>query len=86
MGLKPAPDVAQSIIEDILKDLDVDVYIDDIGIFSKDLDSHLALVDEVCRRLEDNGLKVNPSKCEWLVQETELSRIIVICGRDVHMF
>ena len=71
MGLKPAPDVAQSIIENILQDLDVDVYIDDIGIFSNDFDAHLKLIDQVCRRLEDNGLKVNPSKCEWIVQETD---------------
>ena len=67
MGLKPAPNVAQSIIKNILKDLDVDVYINDIGIFSNDFDSHLKLIDQVCRRLEDNGLKVNPSKCEWIV-------------------
>ena len=71
MGLKPAPDVAQSIIEDILKDLGVDVYIDDIGIFSNDFNEHLQLIDTVCQRLEDNGLKVNPAKCEWIVQETD---------------
>ena len=34
MGLKPAPDVAQSLIEEIDKGLDVDVYIEDCGIFT----------------------------------------------------
>ena len=33
MGLKISPDVAQSIMEQILHNLDVEVYIDDIGIF-----------------------------------------------------
>ena len=34
MGLKPAPDVAQYYITKTLKDLDVEIYIDDVGIFS----------------------------------------------------
>ena len=36
MGLKVSPDVAQSMIENVLKGLDVEVYIDDIAIFSDD--------------------------------------------------
>ena len=71
MGLKLAPDIAQSIIEEIMTGLDVDVYIDDIGIFSNDFDEHIKLISQVCQRLEDNGLKVNPLKCEWAVRETD---------------
>jgi hypothetical protein len=37
MGLKPSPDFVQSIIEDILSDIDVEIYIDDVGIFSNSL-------------------------------------------------
>ena len=37
MGLKPAPDIAQATIEEILRDLDVDAYIDDVGIFYQHL-------------------------------------------------
>ena len=53
MGLKTAPDESQAIIEGILSDLGVDVYIDDIGIFSNDWDSHTSLIRKVLTRLQD---------------------------------
>ena len=71
MGLKISPDVAQSIMEDILGDLDVEVYIDDIAIFSKNYDEHMDKVNIVLQRLEATGFKINPLKCEWCVAETD---------------
>ena len=72
MGLKTAPDEAQSIIEECLRDLNVDVYIDDIGIFTKgSYEEHLELIGKVLQRLEENGFRVNPMKCEWAVKETD---------------
>ena len=71
MGLKVSPDVAQSMIETVLHDLDVYVYIDDIAIFSNDYQSHLDLINTVLNRLQEAGLKVNPLKCEWCVEETD---------------
>jgi hypothetical protein len=44
MGLKTSPDIAQSTIEKILKGLDVETYIDDIGIFSNAYNEHMAMV------------------------------------------
>ena len=35
MGVKLSPDIAQSLIKKILVHLDVEVYIDDIGIWTK---------------------------------------------------
>eukprot|EP00957_Ditylum_brightwellii_P023417 1767709-Ditylum_brightwellii.AAC.1 len=72
MGLKVAPDVVQAIIDDILYDLDVEQYIDDIGVFTnRTYEEHMCLVRVVLQRLEDNELKVNPLKCEWVVQRSK---------------
>ena len=46
MGLKISPDVAQSIMEQILHDLDVEVYIDDIGIFSNSFEEHMNKINQ----------------------------------------
>ena len=71
MGLKVSPDIAQALIEETLHDLGVDVYIDDVGIFSDDWNNHMVAVSAVLKRLEENGFKVNPLKCEWAVEETD---------------
>ena len=72
MGLCTSPDEAQSMMTHILRDLDVDVYIDDVGIFTDgSYDEHLIVVDKVLDRLQSNGCKMNPLKCDWAVQETD---------------
>jgi hypothetical protein len=72
MGIKQSPDFAQEIMEDIFRDMeDVEVYIDDIGIFAQSWEHHQAIVAEVLKCLESNGFTVNPLKCEWAVQETD---------------
>ena len=72
MGVKQSPDFAQEVMEDMFGDMskDVEVYIDNIGIFAQSWDHHQAIVSEVLRRLENNGFTVNPLKGEWAVQET----------------
>jgi hypothetical protein len=49
----------------------VEVYIDDIGIFANSEEHSLRIQDEVLHRLETNGFTVNSLKCEWMVQETD---------------
>ena len=70
MGLKISPDIVQSIMEEILGHKDVEVYIDDIAIFSKNYDEHMQNIDMVIQRLEATGCKINSLKCEWCVAET----------------
>jgi hypothetical protein len=45
------------------------VYLDDIIVFSPDLDTHLGRIRLVLQRLKDAGLKLKPSKCH-LLQKT----------------
>ena len=72
MGLKCSPDIAQSVIKNVLLSIDAaDVYIYDVGAFSSLWQDHLALLDTILLHLCDNGFTVNLLKCEWAIQETE---------------
>ena len=71
MGLLNSAAFAQACMEEVLCDIpEVDVYINDIGIFTDLWDCHIEVVDEVMRYLEERGFTVNSLKCEWAVQET----------------
>ena len=72
MGIKQSPDVAQSIMEDLFRALDeVDVYIDDIGIFNDTWAEHLKSIEKVLTILQKANFTINPLKCEWAVKETD---------------
>jgi hypothetical protein len=72
MGLKCSPDIAQAAMENVLSDIeDANVYIDDVGAFSSDLDHHVNLLATILRQLRENGFTINPLKCEWAIKETD---------------
>ena len=73
MGVCQAPDIAQEAMEKVLKDIsdNLEVYIDDIAIFSNNWKDHIRVLDLVCKRLEEKGFSVNPLKCEFGVKETD---------------
>jgi hypothetical protein len=51
MGLKCSPDVAQAAMENVLSDIETaDVYIDDVGAFSRDWDHHINLLATFLRQ------------------------------------
>ena len=45
------------------------VYIDDVIIYSKTFKDHLRHLQEVFYRLEEAGLKLKPSKCQFFRKE-----------------
>ena len=47
------------------------VYMDDLLIFSEDEQSHMKTVEEVLRRLQDNGLSISIKKCLFGAKELE---------------
>jgi hypothetical protein len=68
MGIKCSPDIAQEAIKPTLRNIeDVEVFVDDIEIFSDNWKQHLTLLEKVLDRLEDNGFAITPLKCEWAV-------------------
>jgi hypothetical protein len=72
MGVSQAPNLCQEIMESILQDIpEVEVFLDDIGIFTNDYVTHMRVIREVLTRLQRKGFTVNPLKCEWAVQETD---------------
>ena len=72
MGVSPAPNVAQEIMEGVLASLlkEIEVYLDDVAVFLDDWESHLVLLEKFFTLLQEKGFTVNPAKCEWGIQET----------------
>ena len=67
-GLANAPATFQNMMNEIIRDmidLGVVIYLDDILIYSENLQDHIALVKRVQERLEEHQLAIVPDKCEW---------------------
>ena len=72
MGVHQSPDFAQQEMEELLRDLrEVDVYMDDIGVFTDTFAEHCRVLRIVLTKLQDHNFTVNPLKCEWAVKETD---------------
>ena len=77
-GLCNAPAVFQRFMQQVLQGLNpqegpdfVSVYLDDVLIFSETLDEHLEHLQLVISRVEGAGMKLKPSRCQFLRQEVE---------------
>jgi hypothetical protein len=80
-GLTNSPATFQNMMNDILKELidegKVLVYLDDILIFTEDLDKHRRLVKRVLAKLEENKLFLKPEKCDFEKTEVEYLGVII---------
>jgi len=72
-GLRNAPSVFQRFVQDIFGEvigLFVQVYLDDIIIYSQSVDEHINHVKTVLKLLIDHGLYAKLEKCDFHVTET----------------
>ena len=90
-GLAGAPSTYQRFVSSILDPIKrpwLQVYIDDILIFSDSPEEHLKHIQEVMAILEQNNLYIRSEKCQWMKKILGLlgihdSRINKPClGRD----
>ena len=68
-GLTNTPATFQRLMELCLSDLHLNwciIYLDDVIIFSKTPEEHIAWLEAVFKKISDAGLKLKPSKCEFL--------------------
>ena len=67
MGISCAPDIAQDAMEKVLHELieEIEVYIDDVAVFSQTWEEHLLVLEKVLDKLQQAGFTINPLKCEW---------------------
>jgi hypothetical protein len=75
MGFKNAPHIMQRVMNNVLDEFrgkGVEVYMDDIVIHSKDANGHDLLVERVIKRFKECGLRVNPSKIQYRLEEVML--------------
>ncbi|KAJ0171192.1 hypothetical protein K1T71_013391 [Dendrolimus kikuchii] len=67
-GLRNAPSTFQRLIDRVkvsLEDIKMLAYLDDLIIFSSTYETHLEDLDKVLRKLSENNLRVNFSKCRF---------------------
>ena len=80
-GLANSPSTFSAFMNDIFKDLiilgKVAIYLDDILIFTDDLDEHRKITREVLRRLREHDLYLKPDKCEFERDKVEYLGVLI---------
>ncbi|CAB0017172.1 unnamed protein product [Nesidiocoris tenuis] len=71
-GVSLAPSVFQNIMDKVLDGIEgVACYLDDVMVTGRSLEEHLDTLNTVLKRLEAEGIRVNPQKCKWLQRSVE---------------
>ncbi|CDO77972.1 hypothetical protein BN946_scf184861.g1 [Trametes cinnabarina] len=84
-GLTNSPATFQMMMNDLFRSLvlagKVVVYLDDIIIFTNNLEEHRKIVRQVLQILRENHLSCKPEKCEFETQQTEYLGHIISPGK-----
>ena len=71
-GISSAPALFQRTMEQILQGIPgVVAFMDDIELTGATVEEHLDRLDQVLQRLEEHGLRLQKSKCEFLKDRVE---------------
>ncbi|MFO0000593.1 MAG: reverse transcriptase family protein, partial [bacterium] len=71
-GLSNAAQTFQRLMDSLFRDFPfVFIYLDDMLIFSRSRSEHLCHLDTVLAVLAENGLHINPSKCQFAQPEVD---------------
>ena len=71
-GVSSAPAIFQHIMDQLLQGVKFTVCrLDDILISGRSLEEHLKILEEVFRRLEEHGIRLNRTKCIFLQEGLE---------------
>ena len=79
-GLVNAPATFQNMMNEIYKDMidhGVVIYQDDIPIYSRSEEDHIALTKKVLVRLQEHQLALSLEKCEWYMSKVNFLGYII---------
>jgi len=80
-GITDSPAMFQAMMNEILRDMinegKVAVFVDDVLVGTEMEKGHDKIVEEVLRRLEENGLYVKPEKCVWKVKKIGFLGVVI---------
>jgi len=82
-GIAAAPATFQELVVKVLGDLnwkEAVVYLDDILIFAKDREEHLQRIYNVFEKIKESGLRINPEKCQLIVEKTKFLGYVISKG------
>ena len=81
-GLKNAPPYFQRRMDEVLRGLPfVRCYIDDIVVWSNNLEEHLQHLEQIFQRLREAGLKVHPGKCVFAADSIDFLGHLISAGK-----
>ncbi|XP_048514943.1 uncharacterized protein K02A2.6-like [Athalia rosae] len=77
-GTAPAPGEFQQIMNECLQGIPHTVaYLDNIYVTGETHEEHLENLRKVCKRLEENGLRVNRDKCDFMKEQIEVLGLVI---------
>lgn len=85
MGYKNSPQIFKRVMDRIFRDMKskgVEIYMDDIAVYIKNVEEHERLIIEVLNKLSRNNMKLNVNKIQFCQKEIKLLGV-TLNGEDI---